>query len=364
MCGRTVKSSPQNNPQVTATQKTIATDLGISVATVSRALRNDPRISTEMKERVHKAAAELGYKPNPLVSALMERVRSGRKLEFRGTIAVITDQVDSDGWRKNRPTHRLIYEGAKRRAEEFGYLLEEFSILDFAPEGRRLSQVLVNRGIQGIYITPGIGQQKIALEWEHFSPVTSGYSLIEPVVCRVCFAIFEACRIACDELMARGYRRIGFHLHTSHDLSTDHRYRASYLLFQDMFPIENRLPINIANERDKGQFFQWLEKEQPDAVVSGNQFVIDWIREAGLKCPDDFGYVDMDWVPEKGDVAGVYHNPELIGAVVVDNIIAQINRNESGIPTHPRRTLIHAKWIDGPTIRPAWNIEASSLALA
>ena len=47
----------------TLTQKDIAEHLGISVTTVSMALRNDIRISEPIREKVHGAAIELGFTP-------------------------------------------------------------------------------------------------------------------------------------------------------------------------------------------------------------------------------------------------------------------------------------------------------------
>ena len=43
--------------------------------TVSLALRRDPRIPTATRERVERHAAKLGYRANPLVSALMQLQR-------------------------------------------------------------------------------------------------------------------------------------------------------------------------------------------------------------------------------------------------------------------------------------------------
>jgi DNA-binding LacI/PurR family transcriptional regulator len=338
---------------VIATQNTIARKLGISIATVSRALRNDPRISAVMKERVQVTAAEIGYRPNPLVTALMERVRSAKKLEFQGKIAVIIDGSYRSDWHSSNPTHVLTYNGAKRTAAKFGYDLENFFLRDYDSKGRRLSQVLCARGIQGLYLAPAHKKIRVSLEWERFSSVTSGYCLIEPIIHRVCFGIYNATKIVCRNLEDRGYKRLGFHLHEEHDQITDHRYRSAYLLFQDLLPIDRRIPICITEKNDKGKFLRWLDREKPDAVVSGYAGVIDWIRQAGLKCPDDVGYADLDWVPRRRGIAGVYHNPELMGEAVVDTIIAQINRNERGIPRHPRRTLIDGVWVEGSTIRPS-----------
>ena len=48
----------------TITMKDIARDLGVSVATVSRALKDSPRISTVQKERIQKYAREHNFFPN------------------------------------------------------------------------------------------------------------------------------------------------------------------------------------------------------------------------------------------------------------------------------------------------------------
>lgn len=56
------------------TLKDIAVKLNISTAAVSKALRNDSRISKKTKEAVKKIAKELDYQPNNLASAL----RSGK----------------------------------------------------------------------------------------------------------------------------------------------------------------------------------------------------------------------------------------------------------------------------------------------
>ncbi|MCL5245364.1 LacI family transcriptional regulator [Cellulophaga sp. 20_2_10] len=56
------------------TLKDIAVKLNISTAAVSKALRNDSRISTKTKDAVKKIAKDLDYQPNNLASAL----RSGK----------------------------------------------------------------------------------------------------------------------------------------------------------------------------------------------------------------------------------------------------------------------------------------------
>lgn len=50
--------------------KDLADRLGVSIATVSRALRNSHEVSEEMKDRVQSLARSLNYRPNPFAQSL------------------------------------------------------------------------------------------------------------------------------------------------------------------------------------------------------------------------------------------------------------------------------------------------------
>src|SRR3954470_5047767 len=65
--------------------KTLAIQLQLSTATVSKALRDSHEISYETKQRVLKLATDLNYTPNPYASSLRRRVSK--------TIAVVIPEV-------------------------------------------------------------------------------------------------------------------------------------------------------------------------------------------------------------------------------------------------------------------------------
>ena len=48
----------------------IARELNVSASTVSRALQDNPRISSSTREAVKRAAEQLNYQPNVVASAL------------------------------------------------------------------------------------------------------------------------------------------------------------------------------------------------------------------------------------------------------------------------------------------------------
>src|SRR4051812_8411327 len=98
----------------------IAQHLGVASSTISRALRDDPSVSAAMREQVRQLAETMGYRPNPLVSALMaNRRRRGGAGEV-GVIALITNYGGRHDWR-TKDVCRWEYEGIVRRAEELGF---------------------------------------------------------------------------------------------------------------------------------------------------------------------------------------------------------------------------------------------------
>ena len=50
--------------------KDIAQELGVSIATVSRALRSSPEIGAAMQEKVKELARKMNYRPNPFAQSL------------------------------------------------------------------------------------------------------------------------------------------------------------------------------------------------------------------------------------------------------------------------------------------------------
>jgi LacI family transcriptional regulator len=57
----------------------IARVAGVNQSSVSRALRGDPNVSLKTQERIARIAEEMGYRPNPFVSAFTAQVRGYRR---------------------------------------------------------------------------------------------------------------------------------------------------------------------------------------------------------------------------------------------------------------------------------------------
>src|SRR5690606_28109495 len=136
------------------TQKDIAEALGVGRSTVSMALRDDPRISPALRERVRKAAKRLDYVPDPALAALAAyrethapRPVSGNRLAF----------LYDRSWGPREPDRKFpLIQGVHDRAAELGYQLEMHATRFTESELRSTLRICKARGIEGLVLNlPG-----------------------------------------------------------------------------------------------------------------------------------------------------------------------------------------------------------------
>ena len=114
-------------------------------------LRNDPRISFDLRKRVRTLADELGYQPNPLVSALMATRRRRGSGGAVDVIALVTNYGGRKDWRA-KDVCRWEFQGIERRASELGFRIEIFALADYRGEMLKLQATLRARAIRGVLL--------------------------------------------------------------------------------------------------------------------------------------------------------------------------------------------------------------------
>jgi D-alanyl-D-alanine carboxypeptidase len=126
----------------------VAERAGVSRSAVSLALQQHPSIPVATRERIHAAAAELGYRKNPLVAALMRSRRSQTTATpVRANLAYLTADVPNDAWR-DAATLRSFHTSSAARADQRGFRLDEFSLTGPRMNPQRLAGLLKARGIK------------------------------------------------------------------------------------------------------------------------------------------------------------------------------------------------------------------------
>ena len=76
--------------------KQVAEAAGVSLNTVSLALRNHRRISVKTRQHVQQVAENLGYRPDPVVAAGMARLRVHQPDNIGGTLLILHQQSEEN----------------------------------------------------------------------------------------------------------------------------------------------------------------------------------------------------------------------------------------------------------------------------
>ena len=349
----------------------IAKLAGVHKATVSRALRNHSTIPLHTRERIHEIARREGYRANPLVAMYQAQARSSRPTAMQSSLAWLNDYPNPTCWQEF-PWLRGYLSGARERCEERGFQLEEISIGQDTNESGgkvvRISEVMRQRGIFGVILPLMLHHQFLLDEWSDCvialvgggnlsaagpapAPASRFYPQGFPIADR---DFYFNLRLAFQTVLQRGYSRIGFIYSRYLDRESEGRTQAAYLVEQAQLSEAQRLPILFLERFKEGRpaaFDSWLDTYKPDAILSINPVVREWVQDSGRSVPEECGLVNLNVVDDIENWSGIRENHNLIGAAAVDLLIGQLSRNEIGIPRQPRKVLISGEWHEGGTLR-------------
>jgi len=326
----------------------LARESGVHHTTVSRALRNDPGVSLATREKLQKLAKKRGYTPDPMLSALMAHRKKSTPC-YQATLGWITTNVTRDDWH----THEKVghFAGARRRAAELGYRIEEFWLREPGMTARRATQILVARNIRGLFFIPQPRPRvHLNLDWSRFSAITFSHSLSYPALHLVTCHHFRSMRLIMRKLKRLGYRRIGLVCSSQILEMSDRNWAAAYWAYQPR-PYTAPLPILAERKFSQASFNKWFEENQPDAVIAHDPVILRWIKERGLRVPEDIGFVNPARAGGLDYFTAIDENTEQIGAIAVDVLIEMIHRGERGVPTIPLCHLVEGTWVPGSTVR-------------
>lgn len=341
-------SQPTSSPSVTL--RDIAKSLGICHATVSLALRNSPQISPTRRAQILEACQRLGYRPNPMASALGHQRNRSRNRNIAAEIAWI------NFWPDPKQLHDYkefdaYWKGASAVAEKQGYRLECFTMKDYASL-KQLEKILRARNIQGVLIPPHRhwSPEWHFSNWDEFCVIRFGYSIPFPEVYTVTSDQLHNSLLAYNMIQERGYHRIGYV--TSALKRT--RFRAGFLLAQADFPAKRQvlplvLPTEEQNQDGQKQLARWLATYRPDAILTDIALLRQMLEAEGYHVPTDIGLATLS-VLDGNASAGIFQNSEEIGKTATEMLISLINSNYEGFSLVARETLIHGHWVDGDTL--------------
>jgi len=268
--------------------KDLANKLGVSIATVSRALRNSPEIGQEMQERVKELAKQMNYRPNPFARSL--------RREAPKVIGVVVP---------NLVTHyyAALLDGIEDEASKAGYsIISANSHEDFTNEARAVDN-FIGLHVEGIVAC--LAQN--TTDYSHFEEIAD-MNIPLVFIGRTCltdrFSCVtangdEAAQMATQHLIDTGSRRIAFIGGPNH-IDMVKRRKHGYLeaLRENGLPIDRSLVACGRIDYDVVQqvAIDMLNRpDRPDAILAFNDIItfaaFNAIKRMELEIPRDVALI-------------------------------------------------------------------------
>lgn len=332
------------------TQADIARALQISVGAVSMALNGTGTLSKATRERVRSAAVEMGYRPDPLLSALAGRRISKR--DAKGTpLTLLVGDGSKHPWQRYR-------EALSEAAPSFGYTLSSRGIGGNASLEKVLRECY-HRGVQGIFLMDVAWQPAWRnLDWDRFAVLALRESeTIAPVDC-VRSGIFQKWVETADRLEAFGRRRIGQVVQVT-DPSMRHREDAlRYGAAMAARAARGRrwpAPLVLGfewNHEDRVRLKEYVQKHRCDALLVTLASCVDLLK--GMKCviPGQLSVASSLLSPGnmKAGVAGMVDNTGWICEQAIRIMDLKIRHGDFDLSSNPVQTVVPADWHAGSTV--------------
>ena len=335
-------------PSKPLTLRALATQAGVSVATMSLALRNSNEISTATRTRLQKLATEQGYRPNPHVAKLMTHLRIQSQ---RVRPANICTLLQSRAHATFSSYSERLSLSMCARAEALGYA-HNYVYLDEHRGSDQLQRMLTNQGVEGLVIFPirNPSDLDLALDWNAFSTVAATSSVVSPSFHRIIPNHFDNMLLACRSLTEMGFHRIGLAMTRNWDKRVNYRWTGAYTWhaqFCSTDPVAPLIVDDLNPDLTPDVLTRWIVRERPDAVILQT---MDWtiVQSAlgPLRLSMRPAIVTMNW-PDPGADCGIDQCVERIGTVTIEQLAAMINRGETGVAEKFNSTLIDGVWNPG-----------------
>ncbi len=337
----------------------VAERIGISHSAVSMALRNHPSIPLKRREEVKRLAEQMGYHPDPFLSALATYRRKLGTGRIRSAIAWINRWEPPASLRQFREFDSY-WHGAAGAFKQFGFRLEEV-VWEADCSPKRLESILLARGTQGILLPPHVGVLDWGdFNWARFSVVRFGTSMPVPDSNSVTSDRSGATVMALNRIINYGYKRIGFLVGKNLDLRTNGTYCGSYFWVQNSLKLRPALPPLLTDyahhtptdlAKQCALLKKWLIKNQPDAILTTDAEIPDLLKSLGYRIPQDVAVAGTSLSDIPLD-SGIDQHSEEIGRIAAETLVKQITVGERGIPTFPTRILVESSWHDGKSLPP------------
>jgi len=308
------------------TIKDIAKLCGVSTQTISRVINKRPDVSSETREAVEKAIAEMGYRPSALARSLVQQrsytlgvITAGLKyVGVSQTLNGITEQCETSNYAL------LIKE------------LPRFDTHNIVP----VIESLISRHVEGIiFAAPEIKEnvKRIQSQLPSFCPpILFLKSRANPNYTTIDIDNYGGARKAVEYLFSTGRRKIGLISGPMDWLEARQRKQG----WEDAIKAQGEIPSdeqwvegNWSTSSGELAFIKLLEKfPEMDALFSSNDQMalgaLHYAHEHSIRIPDDLAIIGFDDLTESAyftpALTTVTHPLRELGILAVKTLLAQI----------------------------------------
>lgn len=270
------------------TLKTIATKLGISISTVSRALKNHPDIRESTRKAVYELAEELDYEPNQLAFQLLNR-RSK-------TIGVVVPKISYALYLQAIP-------GMAEVAEKHGYQLLICQTDDSYEKEVRQIQSLLSSRTSGVVLSMSANTTNydhlLKIQRKNVPLVLFNRDCEEIVCSKVLIDNHQAAYEATALLIEQGRQRIAFFRGPERLQISQKRLEGYTQALSDHgIPVDERI-IKVA-EQEKDSMIAAINAlfdsgAQHDAILAYSDQIAQWAlvlaKQRGIRIPQELAII-------------------------------------------------------------------------
>lgn len=308
--------------------KDLAKELNVSISTVSRALKNSPEISSEMRVKVKALAKERNYRPNPFAMSLLKN--SPR------IIGILVPDIVTH-------FYSSIISGISDVARRNNYSVIISSSYEQYELEKQCLEDLINIRVEGIIAC--LSQETV--DYSHFEVL---HEQNMPVVFfdRICLPSkfssvvtdnVESAQKATNHFLKSGAKRVAFIGGANHlEIVKQRKHGYLQALRENNLSIEKNLVYckHINYEEGYAGTCKLLKLENPpDAILAMNDSLafgaMKAIKDSGLKIPKDvalIGYTDEDHSNYvEPSLTAVTHQTYKMGEVACELLLEQIRGN-------------------------------------
>jgi len=318
----------------------VAKKAGVSATTASHALRGSGVVKMSTREKVHAAAAELGYQLDLNASALARRSRSGSARYVKTACLGPGSKANVEMLESTCNTLKIL-----------GHNIE-YHTVETSDEMRQEISRLYHAGVDGLlfYRTSHLAEDLTAREMlDHFYLVEIGQISAQLPIDRVrtdhFLSTFRLWKICHD----RGFRRIGAALmsHRTRIIEDDTRL-GGILAAQSSVASRaiTKIPPFLGNFSDEKGLLRWLRKHRPDCVIGFHGGIRALIRDHGFDC----AFINLHLTMEGPYAsAGMSEQLDMIGEGAARLLDHGLRLQLRGFPAVAQDLVIPAVFHDHPS---------------